>query len=80
MSNPNAPLTPSRLLHDIVSNASTILSISQMALFGDDVSAELRRDFERIMETAHAIVANIEELGELLENEVESEEDEENEE
>jgi hypothetical protein len=75
MSNPNTPLTPSRLLHDVVSNASTILSISQMALFSDDISAELRRDFERIMETAHAIVANIEELGELLENEVEAAEE-----
>lgn len=60
-------LTPSKILHDVVSQASTILSISQMAVFSYDMSDEMRQDFDRIMETAHEIVANIDKLGQLLE-------------
>lgn len=61
-------LTPSKLLHDVVSQASTILSISQMAVFSyDNMSDDMRQDFDRIMETAHEIVANIDKLGQLLE-------------
>jgi len=60
----------SKLLHDIVSHTSTILSISQMAIFTwDGMTDEMRSDIERIMETAHAIVDNAEQLGELLEKE-----------
>lgn len=59
-------VTSSKLLHDVVSNASTILSISQMAMYSHDMSEELQADLERIMETSHEIVSNIEQLGEIL--------------
>lgn len=63
---PPKEVTPSKLLHDVVSNASTILSISQMAMYSYEISEELQADLDRIMETSHEIVSNIEQLGAIL--------------
>lgn len=67
-------MTPSKILHDVVSDASTILSISQMAMFThEDMSEDMQNDFKRIMDTAHDIVALIDQLGQLLDDDEDEE-------
>ncbi|MDM8527908.1 hypothetical protein QUF58_06785 [Anaerolineales bacterium HSG24] len=49
-------MTSSKILHDIVSQSSTILSISQMAQFMYELSEPMEEQLEIIMDTAHEIV------------------------
>ncbi|MDM8531135.1 hypothetical protein QUF63_08175 [Anaerolineales bacterium HSG25] len=49
-------MTPSKILHDIVSQSSTILSILQMAQFMYELSEPMEEKLELIMDTAHETV------------------------
>lgn len=59
-------MTSSKILHDIVSQSSTILSISQMAQFMYELSEPMEEKLEIIMDTAHEIVDLSGQIGEVF--------------
>lgn len=67
----NGPLSPARILHNIVSDASTIMSISQLALINyQEIPPELQADLKRIVEKTRHLSSHVKDLRDVLEEEV----------
>jgi hypothetical protein len=67
----NNSLTPARILHNIISDVSTIMSISQLALINHkEMPPELQTDLKRIVEKARHLSTHVKDLADVLEEEV----------
>ena len=61
-----ASVTPSKLMHEILNNLSTIISIAQFDLMGETMSPKLQEDIKRMIQTAHEASHHLKHLAEIL--------------
>ncbi len=63
-------IAASHIMHEILNNVSSIMSISQLAIINHrDMPPELEGEMKRIVETSHQLSANIRTLADVLDEE-----------
>jgi len=60
------PTTPSKLMHATINHLSTIISIAQFNLMGEDMSPKLQNELKRIIQAARDASTNLKNLAEIL--------------
>ncbi len=61
------PMIPARLIHEILNDISTIMSISQLATINHkELPSELQTDLKRIVKTARHISTQVKGLADIL--------------
>ncbi len=63
------PNTPAKLLHEIIDQLSTIISIAQFSLMSEEMSPKLQKDMKRVIQAAHNAADHIKHLGEIVREE-----------
>jgi hypothetical protein len=61
--------TFSLLMHDMLNDISTIMSIAQFCLISRDMSPDVQTDIKRIVETGQTMSDNLKRMAEVIQEE-----------
>ncbi len=65
--NSNNVIATSTIMHEILNNVSSIMSISQLALLNhNDISPELQQEMKRLVTTSKQLSTNVQSLANVL--------------